>query len=103
MPIGNSKGIPTKGRPLSTMAHLKRRIVEVKAENNCLAHALVIAIAKLTNDPDYVAYRKVWKIRPVVDHLLETTSIDLADGGGTPELMTFQKHFKDYIIVVFGD
>jgi hypothetical protein len=102
MPIGNGRIIPTKGRLLSTMAHLKRSIVEVKAENNCLAHALVIAIAKLTNDPDYVAYRKAWKIRTVVDHLIETTGIDLTDGGGIPELMKFQEHFKDYRIVVFG-
>jgi hypothetical protein len=55
MPIGNGRGIPTKGRLLSTMTHLKRSIVEVKAENNCLAHALVIAITKSTNDPNYKA------------------------------------------------
>jgi hypothetical protein len=42
------------------------------------------------------------KIRPVVDHLLETTGIDLTDGGGIPELMKFHEHFKDYRIVVFG-
>jgi len=38
------------GRPLSTLAHLKKSIVEVKTEDNCLAHALVIAIAKVEND-----------------------------------------------------
>jgi len=31
------------------MAHLKRIIVEVKAEDNCLDHALIIAIAKVDN------------------------------------------------------
>jgi hypothetical protein len=36
MPIGNGKGIPTKGGPLETMAHLKSSIIEVRAENNCL-------------------------------------------------------------------
>jgi hypothetical protein len=36
----------TKGRPLAVMAHLKRSIVEVRAEENCLAHALIIAIAR---------------------------------------------------------
>jgi hypothetical protein len=38
------------------MAHLKRSIVEVKSETNCLAHALVIARARVDNDPDYDAY-----------------------------------------------
>ena len=43
------------GRPLSVMAHLRKIIIEVKTETNCLAHSLIIAIAKLTNDPDYKA------------------------------------------------
>jgi hypothetical protein len=30
------------------MAHLKRSIIEVKAETNCLAHALIIAVARIT-------------------------------------------------------
>jgi hypothetical protein len=52
MPVGNGKRIPTKDRPLQTIAYLKMSIVKVKAENNCLAHALIIAIARLNNDPD---------------------------------------------------
>jgi len=44
------------------MMHLKRSIVEVKAEQNCLAHALVIAIAKVDNDPNYKAYIQGRKI-----------------------------------------
>jgi len=47
------------GRPLSTMAHLKKSIVEVKTEENCLAHALVIAVAEAENDPNYKAYINV--------------------------------------------
>jgi len=56
MTIGHGR-IATKGRLLETMAHLKRSIVEVKAEENCLAHALIISIARLTNDRDYKAFR----------------------------------------------
>jgi hypothetical protein len=52
MPIGHGREIGAKGRPLEIMAHLKRSIIEVKAEENCLAHALIISIARLTNDPD---------------------------------------------------
>jgi len=101
MPIGYGR-IATKGRPLETMAHLKRSILEVKAEENCLAYALNIGIAKLTNDPDYKAFRQGYKIRPVVDHLLATTGIYLTNGGGIPELMQFQEHYKEYRIVVFA-
>jgi hypothetical protein len=43
-------GMKTKGRPVRVMAHLKG-INPVKTETNCLAHALVIAIAKITKDP----------------------------------------------------
>jgi hypothetical protein len=47
MPAGfGDGGVKTKGRPLPVMAHLKKSIVEVKAENNCLAHALIIAQQK---------------------------------------------------------
>jgi hypothetical protein len=84
------------------MAHLKRSIIEVKTEENGLAHALVIAIAKLTNDPNYKAYRQGRKICPVVDNLLAMTGIDLTNGGGIPKLIKFQEHFKEYRIVVFG-
>ena len=48
MPVGFGKcAIKSRGRPLSVMVHLKTSIVEVKAEENCLAHALVISIAKV--------------------------------------------------------
>jgi hypothetical protein len=57
MPTGFRR-VKTKGRPLTLMAHLKRSIIEVKAETNCLAHALIIAIAKITKDPNYASFRK---------------------------------------------
>ena len=76
-------GIKQKGRPLATMVQLKRSIVEVGAEENCLEHALIIAIARLNNDPNYTSYRKGCKIRPVVHRLLEKTGIDLKNGGGS--------------------
>jgi len=102
MPIGHGK-ITSKGRPLEIMARLKRSIVQVKAESNCLAHALVIAKAKVDgDDKKYQSYRRGNKIRPVVNCLLETTGIDLSRGGGVPELIRFQEHFKEYRIFVFG-
>jgi hypothetical protein len=57
-PVGFGKRAEkTKGRPLSVMAQLKRNIMKVKAQENCLAHALVIAIAIVTNDLNYIQYR----------------------------------------------
>jgi hypothetical protein len=47
-----------KWRPLSVMAHLKKSIVEVNSEENCLAHALVIAKARLDKAPEYNSYRR---------------------------------------------
>ena len=81
MPIGHGK-FTSKGRPLEIMARLKRSIVQVKAESNCLAHALVIAKAKVDgDDKNYQSYRHGNKISSVVDRLLETTGIDLSAVG----------------------
>ena len=103
MPVGNGKkAIVAKGRPLETMVHLKRSIVQVKVESNYLAHALLIAKAKADGDEkNYQSYRKGRRIRPAVDQLLETSGVDLSRGGGVRELMRFQQHFKEYRIVVF--
>jgi hypothetical protein len=101
MPVGFGGGTKTNGRQLSAMAHLKKSIVEVKAEQNCLAHALIIAIARLNDDPNYKCYRQGRKIHFVVDGLLKTTGIDLSNGAGLPELTRFQEHFRNYKIVVY--
>ena len=42
MPVGFGGGVKTKGRPISVMAHLKKSIIEVKAQDNCLANALLL-------------------------------------------------------------
>ena len=100
MPVGfGGDGIKRNGRPLATMVHLRSSIVEVGTKENCLAHALVIAIARLNNYPNYTLYRKGNKIRHVVRQLLET-SIDLKNGAGIPELTRSQEHFHEYKIVV---
>jgi hypothetical protein len=57
-PVGFGKRAEkTKGRPLSVMAQLKRSIVKVKAEENYLANALVFAVARVTNDSNYIQCR----------------------------------------------
>ena len=95
-------GVKTKGRHLALLAHLKTSIIEVKAEENCLAHALIIAIARLEKDPNYDSYRRECRILSVVNHLHQTTGIDLTNGGGIRELTRFQEYLKEYRIVVYG-
>jgi len=102
MPVGFGKrGMKSRGRPLPVMAHLKRSIVEVKSSENCLAHAIIIAIAKLENDPNYKAYRQGRKMRPVVQKLLAETGLDPTESGGFPQLIKFQEHFRQYNITVY--
>jgi hypothetical protein len=68
---------------MSELAVRKGSIVRVRAEENCIAHALIIAIAKLNKDPEYESFRKGYKkILPNVQHLLTATGIDLSRGGG---------------------
>ena len=50
LPVGFGKIIKSKGRTLDVMVLLKKSIIEVKSKTNCLAHALIIAIARLTNN-----------------------------------------------------
>jgi hypothetical protein len=83
------------------MAHIKTSIIEVKAETNCLSHALVISKVKATNDTNYNSYRRGYKIRPAVQNLLPSTGIDLSQGAGIAETERFQDHFGEYKIVVY--
>jgi hypothetical protein len=90
MPVGfGGDCIKIRGRPLEIMAHLKKSIVQVKAETNCLAHALLIAKARVDNDPNYNSYLKGRKILPEVQYLVKEPGINLDNGGGIPELIKF--------------
>ena len=75
------------------MAHLKKSIVQVKTETNCLAQALTVAIANLTNDPDYNVYRQGRKIYSKVSQLLERTCISLDNGGVIQNSKVFRTIF----------
>jgi len=99
MPVGFGRvALKVRGRSLSVVAHLKRRIVEVKAEENCVAHALVIAIAMVDNDTNYKAYLQGRKIRSVIQTLLQGTSIDLTNDGVSLKL-TVSKNFLGIIFI----
>jgi hypothetical protein len=52
MPVGFGR-LKTMGRPVDELINRKTSIILVKADENCLAHAIVIAIARINKDPDY--------------------------------------------------
>ena len=59
MPVNFGKrAIKSMVIPLSTMAHFKKSIMEMKAGENCLADVLVIAISRVGKDPNYNSYRR---------------------------------------------
>jgi len=69
MSVGFGKtALKSMRRPLSVTAQVKHSIINVKGENKCVTHALIIAIARLTKDPNYTTYRQGCKskIRPAV-------------------------------------
>jgi len=102
MPIGFGRcALKSRGRPIFVMAHLKQSVVEVKAEQDCLGNALVIANEKVDNDPNYKANRQGRKIRPVVQTLLEIIGIDLSKGAGISELVRLQEYFREYKIIAY--
>jgi len=80
----------TGGRPLSVMTHLKKSIVEVKTEENCLAQAPLIAISRVNNVPKNNSFCRGFRLRHLVKNLLETTGFDLTNGAGIPELVSFR-------------
>jgi hypothetical protein len=95
------RGIKNKGTPFSIMAQIKRRVVEVQAAENYLAYAIIIAKANTEKDPDCEAYRKGRKTRSVVKKMLAKTSVDLPGCVRIPEIIKFQKHFRDCKVIVY--
>jgi len=72
MPVGfGRKSVKSMGIPLSEMVRLKHSIIEVKAETDCLAHALIVAIVRITKHPNYNSYLWERGILPGVQNLLE--------------------------------
>jgi hypothetical protein len=102
MPNFNGKPAEkTKGRPLNVVSAIKRSIVVVKAAFLCLAHALIIAMARVNCDPMYKSYRKGNRLDKPVEVLLEASGVDLSNGGGLEELQQFQTYLSDYKTIVF--
>jgi hypothetical protein len=63
-----------------------------------LTHALIIAIARVNNDPTYASK---YGLRQPVQDLLKASGVDLSNGGGVEELEQFQQYLSDYKIIAF--
>ena len=100
MPAGNGR-VRTKGLSLDVMSAIKKSIVTVKALLNCLAYALIIAMARVNGEPKYQLYRHGKGLKKPVEDLLKASGVDLSNGGGFEELLQFQDHLSDYQIIVF--
>ena len=57
-----------------------------------LAHALVIAIARVNSDPKYELYRHGKALKKLVEELLKVSGVDLSNGGDLEELQQFQEY-----------
>jgi hypothetical protein len=98
MPVG-SGGVKTKGRSLDVLWAIKKSIVVVKAVMNCLAYALVIAIAQCNDDPKYGSYRNGYCLKNLLKKL-KASGVDLTNGGGLEKLQQFQQYLSNYKIIV---
>ena len=66
----------------------------------CLAHALIIAMAKVNGDSKFKLYRDSKGLKETVEELLKASGVDLSNGGRFKELQQFQEHLSDYKIIV---
>ena len=97
MPAVNSKRAEkTKKRSLTVLSAIKKSIVVVKAAFLCLAHALIIAMARVNGDPKYQSHRDGYLLDQPVDELLKASGVDLSNGGGIEELQQFQDYLSEY-------
>ena len=65
-----------------------------------MAHALIIAMAKVNGDSKFASYRDGKGLKESVEKLLKVSGVDLSNGGGFKELQQFQEHLSDYKIIV---
>jgi hypothetical protein len=71
IPAGNGQlAEKTKGRSLDVLSAIKKSIVVVKAAFLCLAHALIISMARVNGDPKYKSYRDGYAMKEPVEELL---------------------------------
>ena len=93
IPVGKGRE-KTKGRTLDVLSAIKKIIVKVKTGFFCLAHALIIVMAKTNGVPKYISFRDSYSLKQPVQDLLSASGVDLANGGGLMNLNNFKIIFR---------
>ena len=65
----------------------------MKATFLCLAHALIIAMARVNGDPKYKSNRDGYSLDKPVEDLMNASGVDLRNGGGLDDL-SFRTTFR---------
>jgi hypothetical protein len=91
----------TKGRSFGVLSAAKKNVVLVKADFLCLAHAIIIAMARVNGNPKYESYRDVYQLGKPVEELLKASGVALSNGGDLEELQQFEEHLSEYRIIVY--
>jgi len=73
----------------------------MKAAFLCLAHALIIAMARVNGDPKYASYIDGYGLKKPFEEILKASGVDLSNCGVFEELRQFQEYLSDYKIIVF--
>ena len=73
----------------------------IKATFFCLAHALIIGMARMNGHPKYKSYRNGRGMKQSVEDFLNSSGIKLRNAGGVEELRQFQEYLSDYKIIVY--
>ena len=101
MPVGNGKTAEkSKGRSLDLLSAIKKSIVKVKAALNCLAYALIVAMARVIGDPKYQSYRDGRGLKKPVENLLKASGVELCNGGGFRNFGSIKTTFRTTKIFV---
>jgi len=95
MPVGNGKTAEkTKVSFLGVLSAMKKSIIKVKAGFLCLAHDLIIAMARVNWDRKYKSYRVGKSLIQPVQGILSASGVDLNRGGALRNLNRFKIIFQ---------
>jgi len=100
IPVGNGRQ-KKKGRSLHVLSAIKKSIDKLKEGFLCLAHALIIAMARVNGDLKYKSYKDGKSLKQTVQDLLSVSDVYLTNGGGFKELEQFQNSLSLYKIIVY--
>ncbi|XP_054287287.1 uncharacterized protein LOC129003084 [Macrosteles quadrilineatus] len=105
LPVGTGRVRPGMFNTFNEECHKRKGIVAIKnTDNLCLPRAIVVAKAKVKNNPEFQAIRKDRRGRQLnrARKLMQKARVEIPEeGAGILELQKFQDHLKKYKITVY--